>query len=151
MLIKRETLEAVQEETDNGSLWFAADRLPRGTIGKELDELIHKAMNTDYDGASDEKIMGDTVGAAFELGLNAQRGTDLIGEDVWFCRRVRAKGFGVYVDCGCQVKHCGNAEYHIGHCVEALDQQKKIEQAKTAEKSEAATHEIETPEVPCEL
>lgn len=107
-LIKREVLDTMQQPYPGGRVWFTMDRSQRVGFADECMNLI---KNTELD-------VTEKIKEAVLLGLTAHIGTELIGEDVEFCRRAAAFGFGAYTHCGIIIGHAGftvrdHVEYKI--------------------------------------
>ena len=114
MLIRRDALEAVKEDTPDGSTWFHVDRFPRMGIKDEFNKLVKEGMEKEYpDDAKLDRIVAVNMLRAFELGLKSRERSVLMGEDVIFCRAARAKGFPSFVDTHVSIKHLGERPYDI--------------------------------------
>lgn len=128
-LIKREVLEAIKEETPNGSIWFTMDREPRNNFEDEKNEYIKEQVNQ----LSPNQYMDDfknKIGELFEnaiaFGQTSYIGSDVIGEDIAFCSKVQKCGFEIWVDCGVIVSHLGNIPFNICNQVQYRDVQECI-------------------------
>lgn len=107
-VIKREVLEAMREETDAGPIWFTTDREEREGFQTEVDKfkLDVKSLTKEF-GIKDNNV-NDIIDKAVAMGQLSHKGTELIGEDIEFCRRARKMGIISWVDCGVQVGHIAN-------------------------------------------
>lgn len=109
--IKREVLEDTFEETASGPVWFTMDRSPRYDFEKEVESLIDEA-----DVSCPEHVR-KLVYQAVALGQNSHIGTELVGEDVAFCRKAEKFGHKTYIHCGVILGHIGNKDFNIKDAV----------------------------------
>lgn len=104
-LVKREVFDVMSEDVaGNEKVWFTTQRHPRAAFGQECEEFISTNKNTGP----------EALRNAIKLGLNANRGTGTVGEDVEFCHRARLLGFRSYVRCGVRLGHIGQTTYRVG-------------------------------------
>ncbi|HUW82214.1 MAG TPA: hypothetical protein VMZ31_05365 [Phycisphaerae bacterium] len=140
MLVRRDVIDATAEETPDGQIWFAMDRMPRDSIEREYEDLARAYAN---------KPKRDAMKAVFNLGITACQNTSLLGEDVYFCRKARAAGFKPMVDLGCQITHVGDHPYHIGDYVQhARSQVAFARRMRELEILAHRGHNLSTPVVP---
>ena len=97
-VIKREVLDAMKEDTEVGPVWFTVDREERESFSQEVDQFKLEIKNKEFE-------INNIIDKAIAMGQHSHRGTELIGEDIEFCRRARKLGFRSWVDCGVQVGH----------------------------------------------
>jgi len=128
-VIKREVLDAVEEQTEDGSVWFTLDRPPRATYELELadytSELVKQVNSNNI----------DTKGAllkAAAFGENAHRGSRLLGEDIEFCVKARRMGYKMWVDCGVSVGHLGLVGFDFRHAFAEADRLRAMAAASDA-------------------
>lgn len=104
-LVTREVLDALRQPCN---IWFTMDRQPRQSFLKETQTFIEKL-------AESNKREIDRYKEAIAWGRTAFLGSELIGEDVEFCRRARACGFKSYTHCGVIVGHIGTVPFNVRH------------------------------------
>ena len=106
-LVKVEVLEAIKEMTSDGPVWFRTDRFHRPTIHEERDEAIERTYSICTEPHTSEEECKETLHKLFQLGIDAHRGTPLLGEDIVFCAYARLAGYKIYVDPRVCIQHIG--------------------------------------------
>lgn len=111
-LIKREVLDAIHEETDDGPVWFTMDRSPRKDYAEEKKEFLRQARSEfNIINSTDPEVLENSfrtlLEQAFLMGENAHKGSAFIGEDYAFCETAKELGFQSWIDCGSTVGHLG--------------------------------------------
>ena len=122
-LIKREVLEKTAELTPSGPVWFTCDRQPRLSIIDEFNKLLEQ---------QDGKTPEECAKAFFQLGLTAHWNTNVIGEDIGFCHRVKRAGFDVFIHTEYSISHVGDQEYNLGDWINHLE--KKPEEKRVGDR-----------------
>ena len=105
-LIKRNVIDKLAEDTPKGQVWFTMDREPRDTFHKEMMQFAHDLKNKIVDGISLDVYT--VISDAVAFGMSAHIGSDLLGEDIAFCKRAKKFGFQPFVHCGVIVGHMGS-------------------------------------------
>lgn len=122
MCIKREVLDDIWENTPSGRSWFNTDRQPRPTLQSESEAKIADLwLEADtFEAKNDliKELIEHCYLTGLKDGLNATIGTDLLGEDITFCEKVRRNGWKVYTHCGYSIKHIGECAYGLEDNVE---------------------------------
>lgn len=98
-VIKREVLDATQENTPDGPIWFTTDREPRDSFEIEASDFIK--LN------KDRKDTNKLILEAIILGQQSHLNSQLLGEDIAFSKKVSKLGFKLWVDCGSPIGHIG--------------------------------------------
>ena len=104
-LIKKEVLDAVQEQTVDGPIWSNTDRVERKSFQDEV---------ANFEG---------TFLEAIAMGQNSHIGTTLLGEDISFCRKAIKLGFKCYTHTGVIIGHMGKQSFSI---IDTLKQKEAI-------------------------
>lgn len=114
-LIKISVLEAIQENTPAGPIWFNADRFPDLESSQiKLNQIAEEFNNNnDMTGKNIEEYVRKFGMNCFMAGTVAHIGTDMVGEDIGFCWRVKQHGFSVWVHPDVHVGHQGEKTYTI--------------------------------------
>lgn len=102
-LIKRKVLDGMCQPCD---IWFTMDRRHRNNFLDETKTFLEKL-------AESPKPEIERYREAVGWGMTSILGSELIGEDVEFCRRARAFGFKSYTHCGVIVGHIGTQPYTV--------------------------------------
>lgn len=105
VLIKTEVLRKTYEETSEGEkLWFTMDRMQRINIKQDALQIIKQLP---------EYPTEDDYLDLVQFGIDAHKGTPLLGEDISFCWNVKQAGFKIWIDPGTVIAHIGEYEYDI--------------------------------------
>lgn len=115
-LVKREVLDAVREETPDGSIWFTTDRSARDEWETDAADEVKRL----YEMMDNEGDLKDTLYAAMDFGRCAHIGARLVGEDVAFCIRAKDAGYKTYVHCGVPVGHIGETTFDWRYALSSL-------------------------------
>lgn len=107
-LIKREVLDATREMTGDGPVWYTMDREPRESFEVEVEDYIRECINKKGSRAA-------MIRDAIEFGQSSHIGTNILGEDISFGRRIQQAGFKMWVDCGVSVGHIGHVAFDFRH------------------------------------
>jgi len=136
MLVRREVIENTAIEVNNcedpHKEWFTMDRYPYTWHPdediKRLQELYLKELYNNDNNDNGDRLFNnkDFVKRLYEASLEEFYSHDMRGEDVFFCNRVRDKGYKVYVHCGVQIAHLGHFPFHIGHHIQEMQNEGKI-------------------------
>lgn len=123
-LITREVLDATREETDGNPIWFTLDRWPRFNYEAELaDRITNTVKRIEHDQITIKRALYSMA----SFGEQAHRGSELIGEDIEFCKRVQKLGFKTWVDCGVVVGHLGLVPFDFRHALMEAHREKTDE------------------------
>ena len=119
-VIKREVLDAIKEETEGNPVWFTLDRQPRINYEMELVDFVNDLIKRPI--SEKDKLL---KAAAF--GEQSCRGTEIVGEDIGFCKLIHKLGLRTWVDCGVVVPHLGLVGFDFRHALqEAYNDDSKL-------------------------
>lgn len=122
LVLSRRVLDDVWENTPSGRIWFNTDRQPRKTLCTEAEARIKGLIlaSGDFEAKNDliAEIIEDAYLNGLKDGINGHLGTDLLGEDITFCDKVRRQGFKVHTHCGYSIKHIGECAYGLEDNIE---------------------------------
>lgn len=107
--IKREVIDALEEKTPNGSIWFNMDRDQRDSFETEYYDKLAGWRKQLEEGTDLHKVFLDAV----VFGQTSHIGANILGEDVSFGRKAAKFGFKSYVHCGVIVGHVGTQPYTV--------------------------------------
>ena len=121
-LVKRKVFDTIREETPNKTIWFTMDRSPREGFDEEYQKFLNDSLNGD---SFNRAVVKRLLSQAKLMGQNSHIGSQILGEDVSFCRRAKEAGFTCWVDCGVSVGHIGENAYDFRYAFACAEQPKE--------------------------